>query len=261
MQCNNGQTPLMWALTTGHLSVVRELMDAGADMHIKDSLGATPLMIATQHTGHERYQLLMLLVHKGGQEVLANRDVNGCTTMHWAAWKGDLTALKLLDGFSADLNVLDGSGMTPLHRAVMAGQPRVVPFLLECSADPSQQTTEGKTAFDLAQPMDWKMKAVLNGEQVDLGQAGPEGSDEEPAGSDGGGDEDRPEGDAVETFLEDISAGWLKPYYHDAVNSVLDIVGAEPSQKYSPQRGVNEPLMGAAAAPSQVVWEYGEDGL
>lgn len=258
VQCKNGQTPLMWALTSGHLSVARQLLDAQADMHTRDSLGATPLMIATQHTGQERYQLLMMLVHRGGQEVLADKDCNGCTTAHWAAWKGDLTALKLLDGFSADLHTLDNGGMSPLHRAVMACQTRVVPFLLECNADPMQQTADGKTCFELRQPFDLKMEALLKGEVVEEPALREETVDDDGHGSDA--EEPKQDGaDMVETWLDDIQAAWLKPYYHEAVNSLMDVVGGE--KKYGPQRGVNEPLMGAAAAPAQCVWEWGDDGL
>lgn len=262
VKCNNGQTPMMWALTSGQTPIVRQLAEAGADLHQRDSLGATPLMIATQHTGHERYHLLMLLVHKGGQEALTDSDINGCTVVHWAAWKGDLTALKLLEGFSADLQALDSGGMTPLHRAVMACQRRVVPFLMEVGLDPKQKNNDGKTCFDMAQPCDITMERILRGEIVDVEPARDQ-DDGDGAWSDGG-EEPKQGGsqDVVETFLDDIQASWLTPYYHEAVIGFMDVVGMDKQQYGAQQRrGVEAPLMGAAAAPSQCQWEWGDDGL
>jgi hypothetical protein len=148
---HNKQTPLMWAVLRGHTSTARALLDMKASLQVKDSLGATSLMIAVQH---KSYPALLLMMHRAGQQrssLLADGDKNGCTAGHWAAYKGDLTALKLLDYFQADLNVLDSAKMLPLHRAVCASQPSVVEFLMEKKCDPLAKNADGKTCLDITE--------------------------------------------------------------------------------------------------------------
>jgi ankyrin repeat protein len=160
---NNQQTPLMWAITKGHVKVVRQLLEANANIRVKDSLGATPLTIAAQHPSATRYQLMLLLMESGTEELLNDVDYQGCTAAHWSAYKGDLTGLKLLVEFRADLQVLDNSKMLPLHRAVYACKPNVVPYLIESRSDPLQCILDGRNCLDMARK-DPLMISVLQGE-------------------------------------------------------------------------------------------------
>eukprot|EP00930_Biecheleria_cincta_P047527 TRINITY_DN32961_c0_g1_i1.p1 TRINITY_DN32961_c0_g1~~TRINITY_DN32961_c0_g1_i1.p1 ORF type:complete len:627 (-),score=124.81 TRINITY_DN32961_c0_g1_i1:92-1972(-) len=162
VQASNRQTPLMWAVIRDWIPAARALLNAKATLNGKDSLGATPLMIAVQHRS---YKSMLLLMHKGADirpNMLADGDKNGCTSAHWAAYKGDLTALKLLNYFNTDLNALDSSKMLPLHRAVCASQSIVVDFLIEHKSDPHAKNADGKTVMDIAQEkQDNNMQALL----------------------------------------------------------------------------------------------------
>ena len=60
----NGQTPLMWACLQGHLQLARFLIDRGADVRKKDSLGATALLLTIQHRDLECF---LLLLHRDPQ--------------------------------------------------------------------------------------------------------------------------------------------------------------------------------------------------
>eukprot|EP00418_Pyrodinium_bahamense_P082143 CAMPEP_0179051544 /NCGR_PEP_ID=MMETSP0796-20121207/21300_1 /TAXON_ID=73915 /ORGANISM="Pyrodinium bahamense, Strain pbaha01" /LENGTH=586 /DNA_ID=CAMNT_0020748089 /DNA_START=66 /DNA_END=1826 /DNA_ORIENTATION=+ len=158
-QAENKQTPLMWAVLRGHLHVARLLLDSKANLQIRDSLGATPLMIAIQH---KNYLSMLLLMHRGSHALLADGDKNGCTGVHWAAYKGDITALKLLDYFEADMCALDNTKMLPLHRAVCASQAQVIEFLLEKRSDTTQRNADGKTVMDIAEEQrDQQMQSLL----------------------------------------------------------------------------------------------------
>merc|ERR1719428_2050039 len=95
-------------------------------------MGATALIIAVQH---RQYLAMLLMMHRAGQDILGDVDKNACSAAHWAAYKGDETALKLLDYFGADLKALDSQKMLPLHRAVCASQVSVVKFLLDKKSD------------------------------------------------------------------------------------------------------------------------------
>jgi len=144
----NGQTPLMWSVITGMVGAARVLMEAKADAHAKDSMGATPFILAIQHRQHAAVMLLASLEPR--EKLLKAADVNGCSPVHWAAYKGDATSLKVLDYFDASFAALDEMKMTPLHRAVQASQVGVCEFLLEKEVDPSQVDREGRTCMDVA---------------------------------------------------------------------------------------------------------------
>lgn len=164
-EASNQQTPLMWALAKGHVGVVRQLIDAEADVNMADSLGATPLIIAVQHTSHTRYQLMLVLMQRGGQEVVSHADDTGCTSAHWAAYMGDVTALKLLTEFKADLQSRDFSMMTPLHRAVYVKQESVIPHLLQCRCDPWERMQDGRNCFAFAED-NQAILALLRGDST-----------------------------------------------------------------------------------------------
>jgi len=158
-QAANHQTPLMWAALRGHVSMMRMLLEANANIQATDSLGATPLMIAIQH---KQYEAMLLLMHRGREKLMEDADNNGCAAAHWAAYKGDLTGLKFLDYFGADLQKLDGSKMLPLHRATLACQAPVIEFLLEKRSDPTLRNSDDKSCLDIAeQQQDLFMKAVF----------------------------------------------------------------------------------------------------
>jgi len=148
VQAANLQTPLMWAVIRGHVDVARVLIANGANIYHKDSFGATPMILAVQHAMHA---LILLLITKGDRKrLLTDCDNNGCGAMHWAAYKGDLTTIKLLDYFDVDFTVLDNTKMTPLHRAVQASKWEVLELLLEKQVDPAQADSQGRTCIDLA---------------------------------------------------------------------------------------------------------------
>merc|ERR1712157_12061 len=116
----------------GHIQMAKLLIDAKANLQLHDSLGATWVMLAVQH---KQYAVFLLLMHRGKDSLLGDTDKNGCSAAHWAAYKGDDTALKLLDYFGADMTALDRQKMLPLHRAVCASQVSVVKFLVERKSD------------------------------------------------------------------------------------------------------------------------------
>lgn len=167
---NNRQSPLMWAALRGHVNVARVLLDAKADLRAHDSLGATPLMIAVQH---RQFTTMLLFIKRGGDAQLADADKNGCTSQHWAAYKGDETALKLLEYFGANLNALDSSHMMPLHRAVWASQACVIKFLLDRGGDLYTRNQDGKNCFEIAQDredmgMQMLLKKFMKSENKDV---------------------------------------------------------------------------------------------
>jgi len=64
---------------------------------------------------------------------------------------GDKNGLRLLLARGADVNQTNKSGQTPLILAVVSGQARLLPALLEAGADPLLHDNTGLNAIDWAE--------------------------------------------------------------------------------------------------------------
>ena len=51
-RADNLQTPLMWAAIRGNVEMCAMLLEHGAALEARDSLGATPLVLTVQHAQH-----------------------------------------------------------------------------------------------------------------------------------------------------------------------------------------------------------------
>ncbi|EKX50779.1 hypothetical protein GUITHDRAFT_161714 [Guillardia theta CCMP2712] len=109
----DGQSPLFFAAIKGQLKMVQTLIDAGANVDLKNYDGRTPLSLAAEYGKHE-------------------------------------TCTLLIDN-QADVNSKDTRGRTPLHIAVQKNHARTVRVLLERNADPCACTrTQSWTPLHLA---------------------------------------------------------------------------------------------------------------
>ncbi|NLJ76136.1 MAG: hypothetical protein GX325_02615 [Peptococcaceae bacterium] len=112
-QDENGMTPLIHAAFFGHLHVVKELLDLGADVNLRGKGGVTVLMAALQN--------------------VANGDI----------------ARMLVEG-GADVNAGDEQGLTPLMAAIYTDSKEMTLYLLEKGAKIDVKNDKGWTALDLA---------------------------------------------------------------------------------------------------------------
>uniref|UniRef100_A0A7S2NIU7 Uncharacterized protein n=1 Tax=Haptolina brevifila TaxID=156173 RepID=A0A7S2NIU7_9EUKA len=107
-----GVAPLHWAAFCGHPSVCTRLLDAKADIHVRDREGRTPL--------------------------------------HVAAYENQESCLRTLIEAGADLHSPDKVGWTPLHCAVSNSIERACSLLTDAGAEVQRKDTEGKSSMDLA---------------------------------------------------------------------------------------------------------------
>jgi ankyrin repeat protein len=134
-----GATPLLRASQFGDLTLVRLLLDNGADPSIPTFDKTTPLMVASglgwapgltfEYSEDETFELVKLLVDKGGVVTAVND--HGHSALHGAAYKGANKVVQFLVEHGADMALQDkgedfgfGVGtpkMTPLDWA--AGVP------------------------------------------------------------------------------------------------------------------------------------------
>ena len=150
----NGQTAVMWCCIKGNLTSLKTLhKDFKANVSGHDSLRADSVILATQHHQHNTVLLLQKWRH-----ALEMTDVSGCTAVHWAAYKGDVTMLRIFSYFNTDMNAVDGQGMTPLHRAVSEGQSDCALFLVEkCGANPELKNYKDESALDISKRLENRM--------------------------------------------------------------------------------------------------------
>ena len=122
--------PLAFAiwLWEGREGNVKALLDAGADVGVKDDNGLTALYWAAFDSSKDALGL-----------ILANG--NYANTIHLAACRGDLSRVKTLIEEGTDVNARDEFGCTPLHWAVLAESPDVADFLIAKGADINAKDT------------------------------------------------------------------------------------------------------------------------
>lgn len=125
----NGTNALYIAAQKGHLEAVRILLAAGATNQLIEG-GFTPLYIASQE-GHP--EIVKLLLETGAEVNQENQ--NGATPFFIAAQKGHTTILQILLKRGANPNQAKSDGATPLFAAVQNGHVDAVKILLSAGAD------------------------------------------------------------------------------------------------------------------------------
>ena len=143
---NRGWTPLHYAARNGHVSIVSALLGSGAEVNVKNRSGETPLHYAVY--GHVSVVSALL---GSGAEVNV-KDIIDTTPLHYAAGDGHVSIVATLLGSGADVNVKGNQGRTPLHYAASGGHVSVYPALIAAGghwgtvcADGSAVNPEGDT--------------------------------------------------------------------------------------------------------------------
>jgi ankyrin repeat protein len=102
----NWRTPLMAAAFTANDEVVKILIAHKANVNIGSRYGNTALMEA------RGLPVVKLLLSAGS--VVNDKNINGRTALHWAAWRGDPEVVKVLIEAGANVNAKDDKGETAL---------------------------------------------------------------------------------------------------------------------------------------------------
>ncbi len=108
-----GSAKFFTAAESGNVQEVDRLLDAGADVNVRDSRGETPLFSAALSGSKEIAE--SLIAH--GADVNAT-DRDGLTPLHLAAYQSRREIVKLLVGKSANVNAKTREGSTPLIKAI-----------------------------------------------------------------------------------------------------------------------------------------------
>ncbi|RDL30471.1 uncharacterized protein BP5553_10349 [Venustampulla echinocandica] len=149
----DGADSLQKAAYHGHAKVVELLLNSGADIRGKNSLGETAIHLAAKR-GHQPVLTLLLekCSHAQVQGMVQDADNNGQVPLHLAARNGHRTVVRMLlnANANANINACDLRGQTALHVASADGHVRVVQLLLERGININQRMNSGLTALHKA---------------------------------------------------------------------------------------------------------------
>jgi len=111
---SDGFTLLGLASYFGHYSLVKSLLDLGANPNIpsNNQLNVSPIHSACAISN---FQITELLINNGAD--VTAKQIQGVTALHSAANNGQTLLAKLLIDHGADLNAEMGNGLTPLRLA------------------------------------------------------------------------------------------------------------------------------------------------
>jgi ankyrin repeat protein len=146
-QCNVGWTALHYATCNCNIQIMDILMKNGADLDKSGrGVGWSPLYLAV-HFNHISCIKKLLDAHAD-----VNKKCHGWTVLHLAAEQKDPEVLEMLIKAGADVNLkITNTGMTALHLAARNGCERCVRILLKNKADPKLEDNFGYTAHNTAQ--------------------------------------------------------------------------------------------------------------
>jgi ankyrin repeat protein len=123
------------AAYSGNSDVVRKLIEYGAaDMiNARDSGGSTPLLLASEGHNFKGGSVLRLLLERGADINVQNHF--GRTPLHRASFRGALGVVRLLLEHGADVEAKNNIDKTALQIAADEGHDEVVELLREHGAE------------------------------------------------------------------------------------------------------------------------------
>ena len=122
----DGSTALHVACETGDLTIVRQMLDDGANVRSKDKDGSTPLHIASKY-GYTN--LIQELLKRGSDPMASNYE--GSTALHVACNASCGAGVELLLSSLQSKFPVDRRLRTPLHMAIASGDIRTFRHVLD----------------------------------------------------------------------------------------------------------------------------------
>uniref|UniRef100_A0A671WLN6 Euchromatic histone-lysine N-methyltransferase 2 n=1 Tax=Sparus aurata TaxID=8175 RepID=A0A671WLN6_SPAAU len=144
----DGYTGLHHAAKLGNLEILNMLLETGqVDVNAQDSGGWTPIIWAAEH---KHITVIKALLNRGADVTINDKELNVC--LHWAAYAGSVDIAELVLNAGCSLASVNMHGDTPLHIAAREGYLECVTLFLSRGADIDIMNREGDTPLTLARP-------------------------------------------------------------------------------------------------------------
>ncbi|EGX50654.1 hypothetical protein AOL_s00075g80 [Orbilia oligospora ATCC 24927] len=150
----SGATPLSGAVICGHGTVVKLLLENGANIEAKGYSNHTPLHLAVIH----KHEAIVGLLLNSGADIEA-RDIFDHTPLALAAIHGNKSIASLLIEKGADIEAKGDDGCTLLLFAAMNGRAEIVELLLHNGANSAAKNNLGHGLLSVAAI--WRHAAVV----------------------------------------------------------------------------------------------------
>uniref|UniRef100_K3WAE8 Uncharacterized protein n=1 Tax=Globisporangium ultimum (strain ATCC 200006 / CBS 805.95 / DAOM BR144) TaxID=431595 RepID=K3WAE8_GLOUD len=144
-ESKNGFTPVLAAIFCKKLSILRRLLEMGAEPNFETSWGMTPLLASVMTDNVVALSILMEF-----RVNLSYMTRQGVRAIHLAADKGRLNALKMLCWGGADINATASNGRPAVVQAVISNQLEALKILLAFQANELAQDQNGMSASNWA---------------------------------------------------------------------------------------------------------------
>ncbi len=141
----NGMAPLHYAVETHNTNALVMLLEADADVSVRNSLYQTPLLMAV---GVDQLSMVGILLEHGADP--NQWDKRGDTTLHKAVRRKSPEALRFLLEQGGDPKIFNFSKLSPLHLAALNGQDELVELFLEDPEIVHLLSEDDRTPFDQA---------------------------------------------------------------------------------------------------------------
>ena len=137
-------TTTLWeAIEYNNVKIVQHYLTKGFDMNPKYRDGLSPIVYAVFNESNE---VIDLLLNKG---IEVGYEFDSRPLICIATMFNQLRTVKLLLKHGANVNDLDGSGVTPLMFAAREGNVEMLQFLIEKGADKTLREIRNETAYDM----------------------------------------------------------------------------------------------------------------
>ncbi|HVL39860.1 MAG TPA: ankyrin repeat domain-containing protein [Fimbriimonadaceae bacterium] len=125
-------------------SVMRSLLEHGANPEVRDKAGWTPLHLACSMGRSSAAEALLSF----GADAHDPSPEEGWYPIHAAAHAGSKDCIQLLYRYGAEIEAKTRMGLTPLHVAVRELKPEAVEDLLHLGANRRAKDVHGHTVYD-----------------------------------------------------------------------------------------------------------------
>jgi len=120
---NTGSTALHWAAWGGHTEIGNLMYDKKDDLDNSDGQGED--LASRMRLTSPYHESVMRMLLEEGADINAQNS-QGCTPLHWVSGAGSVPMVKFLLDKGANPNIVDNSGRTAIDRAKETGDDRLI---------------------------------------------------------------------------------------------------------------------------------------